>query len=160
VAEWGVKPRNAANPYGEVADGWLALRAPRLLPLAPSGELESDADELPSSARRCLRLCLPRGDAYGAHASFDGRVYGSEKTRAWAREASLLLLLLSKKNGDEEDEMVYSGLIVEEVPGWSSGGPPGKRYRRLGSMFLEAENLGEDAATIDDQDRFVNVVLV
>jgi hypothetical protein len=65
VAGWDLKPLNAANPYSEVADGWLVLRAPRLLPLAPSGEPESDAEQLPSIARRYLRLCLPRGDAYG-----------------------------------------------------------------------------------------------
>lgn len=160
VSGWSVRARNAANPYGEAADGWLALRAPRLLPLAPSGEPENDADMLPSSAWRVLRLCLPRGDAYGSYTSFDHTVYGSEEARAWASEAALLLLLLSKINRDEEDGILYSGLIVEEVPSWSGGGPPGKRYRRLGRMLANTEHLGDDAATIEDQGGFVDIILV
>jgi hypothetical protein len=55
---------------------------------------------------------------------------------------------------------MYLGLIVEETLGWRSIGPTGKRYRCLGTMFADPENLGDDAATIEDQDGFVDVVLV
>ncbi|KPM46358.1 hypothetical protein AK830_g187 [Neonectria ditissima] len=159
---WGVTLRNSQNPYGEVTDGWISLRAP-LIRLSLSDLPEEDEESLPKDFRRNIRLCTPQGDGFGAYSRVDGVRGQTEETRAWAKEKALFALFLAKNQFvgiNPEGEWSYTALIVQPVDSQSNT-PSGKQqFRRLGSLHIGSLTLKEDEAIIEDSEMHSDLVLV
>ncbi|KAH7140159.1 heterokaryon incompatibility protein-domain-containing protein [Dactylonectria estremocensis] len=151
ATSWSVTLKNEQNPFGEVTDGWISLRAPLL---------KLHLSELPEKDEA---LCSPQGDPFGAYSSFDGISGQTEELRRWAQEKELFALILSKKqylSGDTDESWTYSTLLVDAV---ASGRPiqcGETRFRRLGMMLIGSDSLDGDDEAINTPETCVDVVLV
>jgi hypothetical protein len=152
VLDYRVEPKSA-NPYGEVADGWIRLRAP-LLPVSLSETPEEDEERLPR--RRNMRLKKAQGNSFGAYANFDNIRQHNDETRAHVMSIALFALVLAHK-GDyakaDDGNVLYQTLIV------ASEGSVSARMRRMGSMIMNNETTG-NRQVIEDSSQFATVTLV
>nr|CEG05515.1 unnamed protein product [Fusarium clavum]CEG05958.1 unnamed protein product [Fusarium clavum] len=94
VTGFSVTPKNTQNPFGEVVDGWISLRAP-LVRRELSELPEVDEANLPDRWFRHMRLCTPLGNPYGVCSLFDGIRGQTEETRSWVKENEIFALVLS-----------------------------------------------------------------
>ncbi|KAH8656755.1 heterokaryon incompatibility protein-domain-containing protein [Ilyonectria robusta] len=163
ATDWSVTLKNDQNPFGELTDGWVRLRAP-MLKLHLSELPERNEAELPEGFRPNIRLCSSQGDPFGVYSSFDGVLGQAEETRRWALEKEFFALVLSKTqslNADSDKEgWTYTTLIVDAVASVSPTPSGGKRFRRLGKLVIGSKSLHGDEEVIDAPETYSDVVLV
>ncbi|KAK7398327.1 hypothetical protein QQX98_012296 [Neonectria punicea] len=159
---WSVTLKNIRNPYGEVTDSWISLRAP-MIKLSLSDLPEEDEESLPKDFRRNIRLYTPQGDRFGGYSSFDGVRGHTEETRAWAKDKALFALFLAKAQFldlNPADYWSYMTLLVQPVESQSKT-PPGKQqFRRLGFLNIGSPLLKEDQEIIDNPEKHSELALV
>jgi hypothetical protein len=161
ITDFSVTPKNMQNPFGELIDGWIRIRGP-MVKLSLS-ELPDEDQEKLGTWRRNMRLCTPCGDAYGSFSLFDG-IYGqTDETRAWFNNNAISALIMSEnKDGGDGTEAGgdYHALLVMLVSQDRRVVPGRNEFRRVGTIFLDDNNLGDDKKMLKDIDRFVEIVLV
>lgn len=160
VLEWHVDLNNEANPYGEVKNAWIRLRAPTAKLVASEKSVTDHEVRLKNAGF----VPLPRlrtkysEDEEGSIMSLD---YKIARTSAEWREWDLHVLLLggykrmgkgtSNEAGDLDDLLL--GLVVTLVNGEHDGG----RMKRVGWIFLSG---GEARRVRDDERGYTTVTLV
>ncbi|KAH7166370.1 heterokaryon incompatibility protein-domain-containing protein [Dactylonectria macrodidyma] len=163
VTDWSVTLKNNQNPFGELTDGWVSLKAP-MLKLHLSEQPEEDEAQLPEGFRRNIRLCSPHGNPFGVHAMFDGVLGQTEETRRWVQDKELFALVLSKTQSlnaySGHKGWVYIAIIVDAVTAESPTMSAGKRFRRLGNLRIGTSSLHGDEELIDDPEKYSDIVLV
>ncbi|KAG8666783.1 hypothetical protein FPOAC2_11908 [Fusarium poae] len=161
VTDFSVTPKTIHNPFGELIDGWIRIRGP-MIKLSLSDLPDEDQEKL-GTWRRNMRLCTPRGDAYGSYSSFDTFRGQNEETRAWIKDNEIFALVLSVKK-DEEGEtnvrLTYHTLMVMPVSQDKQVVPGRNEFIRVGTVFLSDDELGDDKESVEDVSKFVEIVLV
>ncbi|KAI3573384.1 heterokaryon incompatibility protein-domain-containing protein [Fusarium oxysporum f. sp. albedinis] len=159
---FSVTLKNPQNPFGEVVDGWISLRGP-MIRMQLSDLPDEDEAELPENFRRNMRLCTPRGDRYGLFSSFDGVRGQTDETRSWINNNKVYALIMSEGKGLEyttETNMSYHALLVTAIPEDKRVIAGRREYRRVGTIHLNSECLGDDEQVIRDAGSFKEIVLV
>ncbi|KAL4728242.1 hypothetical protein ACLX1H_004984 [Fusarium chlamydosporum] len=160
ATDFGLTPKNMQNPFGEVVDAWISLRGP-MIKLSLSNLPDEDQEKL-GTFRRNMRLCTPRGGEYGSFSSFDG-VYGqTDETRAWLNNNEISALVMSEKKFDEDGKEkggVYHTLLVMPVTQQRRVVSGRNEFMRVGTFFLDNDDLGDDVEVVKDTERFVEIVL-
>ncbi|KAM0228852.1 hypothetical protein ACHAP5_011832 [Fusarium lateritium] len=154
-------PKNAQNPFGEVANGWISLRGP-MLKLELSELPEPDEDKL-SGFRRNMRLCTPRGTRFGAYSSFDGLSGQTDETLSWVKSKEIYALVLSEGRNlwyATEDDVSYHALLIMPIEEAKRVVAGRKEFRRVGTLRFDSKFLGDDEEVLSDSTGFVEVVLV
>jgi hypothetical protein len=131
------------NPYGEVTSGWVKIKAP-VEPLMPSEEKEPDHETVPH--KRALRMRTLGGKPFGAYCMLD--TLSDDK----ALELSLFALPLAYLHR-EKTVRVFHALIISPVEGRQG------HYRRVGSLVLSDESLGE-CGWMEDRTKMETVTLL
>lgn len=160
VLEWHVDLKNEANPYGEVKDAWIRLRAP-IAELVASEKKVTDHEVRLSNAGI---IPLPRlrtkysDDEDGTIVSLDSQI---ARTSGEWRNWNLHVLLLGGYRGmgrgvgrdkQRSDESSYA-LVVVKVDNERII----KRMKRVGWMFLS----GDEARKVrDDESSWTTVTLI
>ncbi|KAF4458719.1 HET-domain-containing [Fusarium albosuccineum] len=162
VTGWNVTPKNTKNPFGEVVDGWISLRAP-MVKMELSELPDIDEAKLPKDWRRNMRLCTPQGDRYGSFSSFDGIQGQTAETRAWVERNEIFALFLSKRDylGNSPDiPWSYHALLVIPVNPERQVRAGRKEFRRVGTTHLDSDSIGSDEEVVRNSDRFLEAILV
>ncbi|CAF3455489.1 unnamed protein product, partial [Fusarium graminearum] len=161
VTDFSVTPKTMHNPFGELIDGWIRIRCP-MIKLSLSELPDEDQAKL-GTWRRNMRLCTPHGDAYGSFSSMD-TVHGqNEESRAWIENNEVFALVLSgkKHDGDETTEKhLYDALLVMPVSQDRRVVSDRNEFRRVGTIFLDEDNIGDDKESVQNVDMFAEIVLV
>ncbi|GKU05145.1 hypothetical protein FLAG1_11738 [Fusarium langsethiae] len=161
ILDFSVTPKTMHNPFGEVIDGWIRTRGPTIkLSLS---ELPDEDQEKLGTWRRNMRLCTPRGNAYGSYCSIDGVHGQNEETRAWIKDNGIFALILSGKKHDGDETMegsTYHALLTMPVSQDMRVVPGRNEFRRVGTIFLGDDQLGDDIESVEDNEGFVEIVLV
>jgi hypothetical protein len=123
-----------ANPYGEVTDGRVQLRAPME---SVSIDTENwDPTNLAISPKLYPTVCVAHHEVNARFdfdvANEDGAQEALKMVKTWEGAEVFLLILL--RNETKQGGFLYRGLIVRKVEG-------GEEYTRLGSAFLDEEIL-------------------
>jgi hypothetical protein len=87
-----------SNPYGELKDGWIRIRAP-LVPLSLGDEPEQG--EFAAPYRLGILLKTAGGDSHGNHASFDNINREDDLARGLVRSLELFALVLRRADPEE-----------------------------------------------------------
>lgn len=116
------------NPYGEVASGWLKIKAP-IEPLAPSEEKEPDWETVPH--KRALRMKTRAGKTFGTYSMLDTL---DDESASQLTLFALVLVFMDGKEG-----RTYQAIVVTPVEGQDG------YYRRVGKMIMDDESLGKCA---------------
>ncbi|SPJ76768.1 related to tol protein [Fusarium torulosum] len=123
-----------ANPYGEVIDGRVQLRAP-MEPLSIDTE-NWDPTKLAFSGKLYPTVCVAHHEVNARFdfdvADEDGKQEALKIVKSWEGADIFVLVLL--RNQTKKGDFLYRGLIVRKVEG-------GEEYTRLGSVFLNEEIL-------------------
>lgn len=161
ILEWHVDLKNEANPYGEVTNAWIRLRAPMAKLVASEKTETSHEVRLKNAGITPLpRLCTKYSDdEEGAIMSLD---YNGDRSTAVWREWDLRVLMLgwypkSEKGTDNargHDEDLAYGLVVTVVKGEHADG---ERMKRVGWMFLAGDQVQKFK---DDEESYTTVTLV
>ncbi|KAF4446154.1 hypothetical protein F53441_10130 [Fusarium austroafricanum] len=160
VLNFNVTLKNKQNPFGEVVDGSITLRAPMIK--VQLSNIPDEREATIGSNRRNMRFCTPRGPPHGTVSLFGG-IYGqSAETRDWVKNNDIFVLILSegKYVKRREGNMRYHGLLIMPVPKERRMKVEGEEFRRVGTIFLDAEDLGIDEEIVHDIDRFKEVVII
>jgi hypothetical protein len=158
---FNVTPKNTQNPFGEVVDGWISLRAP-MIKMKLSELPEPDENKL-SGFRRNMRLCTPRGSAFGAYSSFDGLRGQTDETQSWVKKKEVFALVLSEGRNlsyTTEDNVLYHTLLIMPIEEERRVEAGRKEFRRVGTIHFDSKCLGDDEEVLRDSSGFVEVVLV
>ena len=110
------------NPYGEVSDGWIALRAP-ILPISVAEKPEKEKREA------FHRFRTTNGDPKGSATYLD---YKMDETVL--RELSLFVVIVGRDAANNA-EILFPGLVVTPAEG-------SDRYSRLGYILMNEKFLG------------------
>lgn len=161
ILEWHVDLKNENNPYGEVKDAWIRLRAP-MAKLVPSEKTVTDHEVRLNKAgiTPLPRLCTKHSDdEEGSVVSLDYKVArDSGEWREWALNVMLLGWYQRPEDGTDNEgggcsEDPSYGLVVTLV----SEEDGKKRMKRVGWMFLT----GEEARKVrEDEGSRTTVTLV
>lgn len=91
----------SAEPYGEVLDDWIRLRAP-LVSVSLTEMREQDGDKLPPGSRS-TRLKTVSGSQFSGKCKFDSaRDYDNGETRTYVMNKELFALVLTQREGNIE----------------------------------------------------------
>ncbi|KAF4964407.1 hypothetical protein FSARC_7672 [Fusarium sarcochroum] len=162
VTGFSVTPKNTQNPFGEVVDGWISMRAP-MVKVGLSEQPEVDEATLPEHSHRLMRLCTPRGDRFGEASFFDGIIGQTEDTRSWVGRSEISALFLSEGKYLEkttETHRHYHALLVIPITQHRPARTNERQFRRVGTIFLDSECLRNDEEVLQDVDGFVDVILL
>jgi hypothetical protein len=157
---FNVTLKNTQNPFGEVVNGWISLRAP-MIKMELSELPEPDEDKL-SGFRRNMRLCTPRGSRFGAYSSFDGLRGHTDETQAWVKSNEVFALVLAEGRNlwyATEDDVSYHALLIMPIEEEKRVEAGRKEFRRVGTLRFGSDCLGDDEV-LQDSSGFVEVVLV
>ncbi|KAM0301545.1 hypothetical protein HYE67_006634 [Fusarium culmorum] len=161
VTDFSVTPKTMHNPFGELIDGWIRIRCP-MINLSLSELPDEDQAKL-GTWRRNMRLCTPRGDAYGSFSSMD-TVHGqNEESRAWIDNNEIFALVLSGKRQDGDgttERNLYHALLVMPVGQDRRVVSDRNEFRRVGTIFLDEDNIGDDKEAVQNVDMFAEIFLV
>ncbi|KAL6923971.1 hypothetical protein FSST1_001245 [Fusarium sambucinum] len=161
ATDFSVTPKTMHNPFGELIDGWIRIRGP-MIKLSLS-ELPDEDQEKLGTWRRNMRLCTPGGDEYGSYCSIDSVHGQNEETRAWIKDNEIFALVLSVRK-DEKPETnlrsTYHALMVMPVSQDKRVVPGRNEFRRVGTIFLSDDKFGDDKESVEDVEKFVELVLV
>ncbi|KAI0420361.1 HET-domain-containing protein [Xylaria grammica] len=159
VVEWHVKLKTEANPFSEVENAWLLIRAPivGLIPLtevpkscAEKSDVPKDAGLTPLLYMRTLHTTNPEGHIIHVD---DGDLVVSEKWKQLDLKVLVLGTILEPGEGSEDDEDDQEddfepgcgyGLVVTDTDC-----DHGKAMKRIGFVELsieEANNIMMDEA--------------
>ena len=130
------------NPFGEVTDGWIKLKAP-LLRMTVSNEPKREQPENPD-----IRLRTATGDSYGTDAHFDRINQINERSMQYVRDLTLYALVLNEGRRD-----FFGALVVTPENSDST------RMKRVGRISLEKSLSPEDVDILREQDKFTLVTL-
>ncbi|KAH7233075.1 heterokaryon incompatibility protein-domain-containing protein [Fusarium tricinctum] len=153
--------KSSQNPFGEVVNGWISLRAP-MIKTELSELPEPDEDKL-SGFRRNMRLCTPRGNPFGAYSSFDGLRGHTDETRSWVKKNELFALVLSEGKNlwyTTDDNVSYHALLIMPIEEEKRVEAGRKEFRRVGTIRFDSKCVGDDEEMLRDSSGFVEVVLV
>ncbi|TVY80634.1 hypothetical protein LSUE1_G004553 [Lachnellula suecica] len=172
ILEWHVEPKTKANPYGEVINAWIRIRAP-IFPLVPSkrGDTDHEIKVRQAGIKPNPRFCTPftKNDE-GQGISLDSKhVKESEEWRAWNLQAMVLGRYtnsedsqsvepgkdIEKEGSSKEEEIVQEREFSQALVVTSMDG--GTTFKRVGWLFLEGV---EVAKAIEDQSYWHTVTLV
>ncbi|KAH7179900.1 heterokaryon incompatibility protein-domain-containing protein [Fusarium flagelliforme] len=156
-------PKTMQNPLGELVDGWVSIRGP-MIKLHLSDLPDEDQAKL-GSFRRNIRLCTPSGDDFGGYSSFDGIRGQNDETRAWVKNNEIFALIMAEKKFDEDGSekgppMTFHSLLVMPVGEKRRVVSGRNEYMRVGTFFLDEDDLAEDRGIVRDVDGFAEIVLV
>lgn len=162
VLDWKVDLKSEANPFGEVLNGYLRLRAP-MVPLNSAEEIvnKTDLDEASELERCGLQMTRwvrtpyvgsGKKSYYKAALDYDEYLEPS----IW-NALEMKLMLLSNVEDDtpytsDSQKYFYNGFIVIKAPGLDSG-----QMRRIGWLNI---NVSEAQQICQDQDNWHTVILV
>jgi hypothetical protein len=127
--DYQVEPRTS-NPYGELKDGWIRIRAP--LAFLSLGD-EPEQGEFAAPYRLGILLKTARGDRLGDRASFDNIDREDDLARDLVR--SLELFVLVPRRADPEEEVQEKGededVVKNEEREEDQGGGEDKKKQRM-----------------------------
>ncbi|KAF4332671.1 het-domain protein [Fusarium beomiforme] len=159
--EFSVTPKNKENPLGELVDGSITLCAPMIK--MELSEIPDEDEAKLGDWRRNMRLCTPRGSAYGAYSSFDCFRGQSTESRDWVKNNSIFALILSEGRYLErqtEGNTLYHALLVIRVSEARRARAGREEFRRIGTIHLDSECIGSDEDIVKDVDGFREVVII
>jgi hypothetical protein len=128
------------DPYGEVTDGWLKLRA----------GLEVLSPTEPEPKKQIWWMRTPNGSEKGSVCIFDTLARAER-----ARSSGVYALVLTKSPMTcGEGKWSYHGIVVIPVLGRES------TYERLGKVVFSGEEVLGECAWTEDKKKLVEVTLV
>ncbi|RBR27043.1 uncharacterized protein FIESC28_00115 [Fusarium coffeatum] len=163
ITGYHTTPKTMQNPLGELIDGWVSIRGP-MIKLHISDLPDEDQAKL-GTFRRNIRLCTPTGDDFGSYSSFDGMRGQNAETRAWVEKSEIFAFFMTEKKFDEDGNeksppMTFRCLLVTPVSEKRRVVPGRNEYMRVGTFFLDEDDLAEDKGIVRDVDGFTEIVLV
>ncbi|KAJ4304635.1 hypothetical protein N0V90_000161 [Kalmusia sp. IMI 367209] len=136
-----------ANPFGEVTDGWIKLRAPleQLYPMYDDWDPEAPG-HYPYDNN--IKVRTEKGDKEGTYSRFDFAFTADDAPQEAKKIAKsiegvdIFALVILKSSpwepkADDDDDGTYHALIVKKVNGTET-------YQRLGFLLVGKEVLGRE----------------
>jgi len=163
ITGYHTTPKTMRNPLGELVDGWVSIRGP-MIKLHLSDLPDEDQAKL-GNFRRNIRLCTPSGDDFGNYSSFDGIRGQNDETRAWVKKNDIFALIVAEKKFDEDGSengppMMFHSLLIMPVSEERRVVSGRNEYMRVGTFFLNEDDLAEDKGIVKDVNGFAEIVLV
>jgi hypothetical protein len=150
-----------SNPFGEVTDGWIKLRAPmvQLYMILDNWDPEGPGHHLYDNN---IRVCTEKGNPKGTYSRFDFAFTADDAPQEAKKIAKSLegvdifsLVILKACSWDRkaaDDEGTYHSLIVKKVDGRDV-------YQRLGFLIVDKETLGQEPEK-QPKEEFSTITLV
>ena len=163
VTGYHTTPKTMDNPFGELIDGWVSIRGP-MIKLHLS-DLPDEYEARIGAFSRNMRLCTPNGHDLGSYSSFDGITGQTRETRAWVEKSEVFAFFTTERKFNEDGTkrgppMIFRSLLVTPVSEKRRVVPGRNEYMRLGTFFLNEDDLADDKGIVRDVEGFTEIVLV
>lgn len=164
VGGWSIELKEKSNPYGEVKNAWIQIRGP-MVALTPSKRcvVEYETRLQRAGIVPLPRFCTPYSKTEdGSRCSLDhAKVRRSEEWRDWDMQVILLRGSSESEDGNVKEDHssigFYFGLVVRALRSDQEGDAT---MKRLGWMFLNADDLDDASRIVEDEGNWRTIKLV